>query len=675
MVDAADRPEAEGGSHARDASQQLAALRRDSRQSPSAGSDEPSNAQIVRRAMDRYRMLAEAMLNRGDRIGGDTGARLIIYSTHMLLKQDAVERLLHAFSDGSLSPNRSASVQAELVRFTRGVQAGLSRVPMTETPSPERVAMELLQPLRMACEEASSRQAVSGWWQPVADSNAPLDSSEAELEEAFQEIEIDEVLRVTIESLPSESRLYRSSIELLVKLDSYSWVNGPARRAVKETLQSEVEAAQLSIESREASTRRIEAMHELVAAMGRLASAPGGRAVATRRSDVFEDILVIWPDQYVPPATAMAIADTIDILAQARGEEDDGLSRFRTRVHVDLSRQRLQAERRIFESFNEVAASRSPWTDPGLVVILSEPRHLLEAMQRLRQLDTWSEAAQQASPAVANALIHRLETLVGSMADLRTREDAARALDEFERQFELFESMDAAILIGDSPFDPGGRIMRSISRARSGWMSEWSNERSAGDAANELYRYHRLLDHVKTLRRLTDLGYRQAGMLPAWILPDDLLESKRAQFQEELLAYSRALADGDEKRIGQLQTLLESEFATLRLVAFMAAAVPPQVAQATDLHSLGLLMIRPEPGSRFLQYRPALARIGHGLLDADFLVRQERFEEAEALLAWTNEEAMRVLRRLSVTPSPPLAVPGMRDGDAGIDPGMMEMMR
>ena len=67
MVDAADRPEAEGGSHARDASQQLAALRRDSRQSPSAGSDEPSNAQIVRRAMDRYRMLAEAMLNRGDR--------------------------------------------------------------------------------------------------------------------------------------------------------------------------------------------------------------------------------------------------------------------------------------------------------------------------------------------------------------------------------------------------------------------------------------------------------------------------------------------------------------------------------------------------------------------------------------------------------------------------------
>lgn len=675
-IDAAQRPVVKAPTHATEISRQLAAERlSDRRQSKRSAVSRSNDEQLLDDVWDRYVMLAEALLNRGDRMGGDTGARMVICATTMLNEQDEIEGVLRALKSQQLSDSDAVAVRADLVRFSQGIRAGLSRIPITPTPSPELIVIELMDPLRTACERVSDRRSPAGWWPRQEVVTRPLFEAGAGLDVALDELDLKEPLQTRLEFLSAEHRLRKPTIALLSEMDSYNWMDGTARQAMHAHLVLALERASMSRVNMDDTLSRVVAMHTVVDALGHLAQSTGGRAIATRRSTALVDILEAWPDQLPPAATMLMIADTINILAEARGVQDDGLSRFRTKVHVGLVRQRLQAERRVFESFGQVAASREPWTDPGLVVILSEPRHLLEAMRRLRQLESWREAAQRLGPRDASRLIDRLEVLVGAMADVTTRADAARALREFERQLDLFEHIDGESEIVNTRFDPGGRITRGLARARSSWIADWSNGRSSGDAAIALYRYRRLLDHVRTLALLDSEGLQRADSLAAWVLPIDMTTADRQQFRLAVEVFADAIAAGESEQSIRAQIGLEEPYAVLHLAAVVSAAAPRLQADDRDLLGLGMLTIEPDPNSLFVDHRGQMARISHALLDVQSLIRQDREEEAGVLQAWANQEATRVLRRLNAVPAAPLAVPGMREGDPEIEGGSMEMMR
>lgn len=675
-IDAALRPIVKAPTYATEISRQLAVERlSDRRQSKRSAVIRSNDERLLDDVWDRYVMLAEALLNRGDRMGGDTGSRMVICATTMLNEQDEIEGVLRALKSQQLSDSDAVAVRADLVRFSQGIRAGLSRIPITPTPSPELIVVELIDPLRTACERASGRQAPTGWWSRKQTATRPYSEPEVGLNIEMDQLDIDELLRSRLEAMEAEHRFRTSATALLSALEAHKWMDGVAQKAVRQHLMSVLETASLSREDMDVAIRRVVAMHVLVNALDRLAQSPGGRAIATRRSSAIIDILEAWPGQLPPAGTTRMIAETINILAEARGVQDDGLSRFRTKVHVGLVRQRLLAERRVFESFGQVAASREPWTDPGLVVILSEPRHLLEAMRRLRQLESWREAAQRLGPRDASRLIDRLEVLVGAMADVTTRADAARALTEFERQLALFGRIEGESEIANTRFDPDGLITRGLAQARSRWIAEWSNGRSSGDAAHTLYRYRRLLDHIRTVELLDSNGLQRADNLAAWVLPIDMTISDRKQFRLDVEIFSDAIVSGDAKQSMQAQVGLEEPYATLHLAAVVSASAPRLKTGDRDLLGLGVLTIEPDPDSLFLDHRGRLAQISHALLDVQSLLRQDREEEAGVLQAWANQEATRVLRRLNAVPAAPLAVPGMREGDPEIDGGSMEMMR
>ena len=672
-----DRPESGGVSYAEQIGMELSQQRR----SVGSVSQQDRNTRLISEVLDRYRMLVEALLNRGARLQGDTGARMIVYATRMMDAEPSIVHMLDAFASNELSDQNEASVRTELVRFKQGIRAGLARIPTRHVPNPEHAVMDLMQPLRSACEIASSQAGESGWWPEATRPRQGSYSKQRDLESAFLEIEVDESLRALLAEMPRDSRLFRSSVSLIVDLDAHSWMNGPSRKAIKATLQAEIEQAALSAEHMRESAERIEAMNEMVVSLAQLAEAPGGRAVATRRSKTFEDLLEIWPGQFVPAPTAHSIAQTIEVLARTRSVEDEGLSRFRTRVHAGLMRQRLLAETRAFDSFSDVARSEEPWTEPGLVVILSEPRHLLVAMQRLHQLESWSQSIHRMAPDHAPALVDRLEVLVGAMADVRTREDASRALSEFERQLDLFEVIDGESRMVGGRFDPEHRLAEYLDDARSRWVMQWSNDRSAGDASDDLYLYSRLLDHVQCLYQLKDGGLEQANDLPAWSLPVELIEYECDRFEEsidelaaEMLGSGR-LSPDDRAHIWRLHSDLEQAFATLRLIALVSSRSPRRQADEQHHVRLASLTTPASATSAFRLSQPHLARISHGLLDASVLIQQERTDDADVLMDWINEQSRRLLSRLASTPARPLAVPGMRAGDGEIDPGRMEMMR
>ncbi|MEE2907026.1 MAG: hypothetical protein VX527_04255 [Planctomycetota bacterium] len=676
VLDAAIRPVVNAPTYAMETSRQLAAERLSARRESRGNTVSRSEVErLLDDVWNRYRMLAETLLNRGDRIGGDTGSRMVICATTMLNGQDEIENVLRVLTTNQLSDLDAVAVRADLVRFTQGIQAGLSRVPMTATSSPELIVIELMEPLRTACERASDRQAPTGWWPKQQVVTRPLFKAGEGVAAALDELDLKEALRTALESMPAEHRLRTDMIGLLTALDSYKWMDGVARHAIHEHLVLAVERASMSRELMDETLRRVVALHSLVDALGRLAQSPGGRAVATRRSSALIDILEAWPDQLPPAATMLMITDTINILAEAREVQDDGLSRFRTRVHVGLVRQRLQAERRVFESFGEVAASSAPWTDPGLVVILSEPRQLLEALHRLRQLESWRETAERLGPRDASKLIERLEVLVGAMADVTTRADAARALSEFERQLALFEHIEGESAIANTRFDPDGKITRGLARARSRWISDWSKGRSSGDGAITLYRYRRLLDHVRTLELLDSQGLQRSDRLAAWVLPIDMTTAAREQFRSDVEVFVDAIVADDLEKSMRVQVGLEEPYAVLHLAAVVSAAAPRFQTGDRALSGLGALTIKPDSNSFFVDHRGQMAQISHALLDVQSLIRQDREEEAQALQAWANQEATRVLRRLNVVPAAPLAVPGMRQGDLEIDGGSMQMMR
>ncbi|MCH2134050.1 MAG: hypothetical protein MK116_09910 [Phycisphaerales bacterium] len=669
-----DRPVIDDPTYAGQVSDQLRARRREARRAARRTDAAQTEAQkTVSAAMDQYLMLAETLLNRGDRIRGAMGSRMVIMGTTMLEGQPVIETILRPFSDESLPASDAARVRQDLVAFTQGVRAGLSTVPVSASGDLDAIMIGLLTPLRQACETTTGRSVPHGWWRDPAGETV-VSTVTADLHDVTT-LDLDEELLAELESVRNHETLRSSSIRLLSTMESHKWMDGLSKRGLRQSLQSALAGVNAGETSARDMEPRVEALQVLVDSIGGFAESPGGRPVASRRSKAIVELLDAWPERLPPEGPTRAIADSIDVLAAARAEEDRGLERLRARTHRALASQRMLAERRVFESFGDVARSEAPWTDPGLVVVLSEPRQLLEAMQRLRRLDTWLPVAEQYSPGQADRFTSRMEALITAMTEQHSREDAARALREFERQFAMFMSMEGEPGMAGSSFDPSGRLVRQLQQARGRWIDDWSRGRSAGDGGADLYRFLRFLQCVQLLESVDEAGLKRLDAWAAWELPMALLQGRRAQLRERLVEVAEALDQRDWDEADRFLRRIEESHSVLLLAGAVLQRAPASTGGDSRLTILGEMTDTPEPDSLLATHRDALARLGHALLEIEVLARQERVEEVEALDAWSAMEASRLLRRLNVRPAAPLAVPGMREAEAEQDRGGMEMMQ
>ncbi|MBG81362.1 MAG: hypothetical protein CMJ39_11735 [Phycisphaerae bacterium] len=652
LVMAGVRPEFDGPAYASQVSNQIRARRRSLR---TAMRDQSisSDQKVINGAMDQYLLLAETLLNRGDRIKGMLGSRMVTQGVAMLDGFASIELLLRPYGEGRLEPRKAEQVRSNLLRFTQAVRAGLSRIPLRGSVDLDAIMAELLGPLRSACELVSKQEAPAGWWR--TDDRIQSSEGDSLADAELDEIEIDQDLRSEIEQL-GPGPLRTRATELVIKVRSTKWINGPARRSIESALVSAMKSVRAGLRDSNLVQNRIQAMDVLIDSIVMFADSPGGRGVVTRRSGAVADLVEAWPDQLPPEATSLAIAGGIEILAEARHQEDDGLERSRARLHGMFARQRMEAERNLFDSLDEVSASDSPWTDPALVAILADPQNLLEAMQRLRKLDQWADEAARFNPDFKGKFDERMENMVSLMLEMRSREDAATALREFERQRDLF--LDLEDLAIGAEISIGRRPIRS---AQAQWIRDWAQGRSAGDGAFSLYRYRLFLDRVGVLSKLDRDGLEHLDSWSAWEIPVDLLQGWRHAYRELLQEAAEALNAGNAEELDRALQAMDQAHSVLRLaVAILEEAPEPSDATA-GLVAIGEVCGVPDAGSFLSNQRDQFARLGHALLELESLLLQDRMEEADVLSAWCSQEATRLLRRMGTMPSAPLAVPGMRE--------------
>ena len=98
---------------------------------------------------------------------------------------------------------------------------------------------------------------------------------------------------------------------------------------------------------------------------------------------------------------------------------------------------------------------------------------MLEALTWLRDLESWRNRLEDLDPVGGERLIGGLRNLISAMLEQSTREDARRALREFERQFDMFILLDQADDYLRGPRAAGGRHADRIGEAWAIWINGW----------------------------------------------------------------------------------------------------------------------------------------------------------------------------------------------------------
>lgn len=671
----AQRPKIESPSFMESMATELSTKRRELRRMNRSGDGRQGDASIVNSALEQYVVLVEALCNRARRVDGFFGSRMMLAAVTLLEGMPAIESLLEESMRDSASGARTEEIRSLLVKFTQAVRANLSALPNAPVDEPEKVLVEILEPLQSACEIAADARVPNGWWADHI-SKVEDDSLERSVRSVIlDDLEIEDALREEIRMVPVNSRLYHAVCGLVVRMEQASWLHSGARRMILARLNSELEQARLDELSEIDLTRRIDAMRSLIGAFEILVSSPGGRSVASRQSKSIQDLIESWSDQLPPSDPTLALANTVEIVAAMRERESEGLESANARIHAKLSKQCTLAERKVFDSFKDIGRANSPWTDPALVVVLTEPRNMLEALEWLHLLKTWRDHVDSIRPSESGRLIDGLRGLISAMVDQESREDARRALREFERQLNLFIELDK---LDDYLNIVGIRDARHSDRlgdAWVGWIRAWSAGRSADDNGEILYHYLRLMSHLRLINATDETSLENADSWSAWELPIDHILSKRASFQVLVEDYASAMADGDWSRMRMIASELEDPFSDLRLIGLVSAYAPSSSGQHPALRMIGQITTTPTHQDLLAVERSRLAAISHAWLEVAYLEETGRIEEAELLQSWLQRETRRLNRHMGLVPAKPLAVPGMREDPTGIGVDSMQMMQ
>lgn len=670
-----DRPEVASPSFVESISGDVSSQRRELRRASRSSKDRNPDKRVLDAALEQYLVLTETLFKRARRIEGPTGSRLLLAAMTLLEGLPDMGDLFEPFAEGELPESKAAEIRSKLIGFTRTVRAGLARLPNSPVEHPEEVLVSMLTPLAQACREATGVDLPDGWWVSNDDLRPTSSDTPVAASVSLDDLEMEESLRSEIRLLSDDALLRPSAVSLVDGMFIHAWIHGGVRRRVLSTLQKELAKARIDRLPEMEIVRRIDAMRELVAAFRELSESPGGRSVASRNSESILELMEPWPERFPPAEPTIALAGTVRTVAMIRARESKGLDGEDARIHARISKQCKLAERRVFDSFAEIAQSDSPWTDPGLVVVLGEPRNMLEALTWLHDLESWSNRLDDFDPAGTKRLIAGLRRLISAMVEQTTREDARRALREFERQLEMFILLDQADDHLRGRHSAGGRHADRIGEAWSLWIDDWSSGRSAGEGGAALYNYRRLLDHLRLIESIDRDSLRRIDAWSAWELPVDHMIERREVFEDLVDRYSDAIASGDRSTMNELAIELEHPFSGLRLVGAVSVHMPDDEADNPALMTIGQLVSVPSHDGLLIEERSRLAAVTHALLEIQFLREQERFEEAEALQEWLGREMLRLNRRMGLVPARPLAVPGMREEATGIGVDGMRMMQ
>ena len=643
--------------------------RRERRKAGRAGVDRHPDRRVLDSAMEQYLVLIEALGKRGRRIEGSTGSRFLLAAVTLHEGLPEIENLFAEFADGQLPESTSSEIRPLLIEFTRSVRAGLSRLPNSASDDPEPVIVSILDPLNRASELASGVKTPSGWWDSDSDAALRASSQSSSASQSISDLDIDDELRSELRSLPERSSLRIASIELCIQLEASTWLNGGVRRDLSSLLVADLRNTRLDQGSQEELERRIAAIRLLIRAFDGLSTSSGGRAVARKGSESMLDLLEPWPDRLPSAETTIVLAGVVETLASIRDRESTGLEGEEARIHARISKQCLLAERRVFDSFADIARTDSPWTDPGAVVVLGEPRNLLEALVWLHELDSWKMRLREIDQSQSQRLVAGLRGLISSMVDQDTREDARRALREFERQLDMFIPLDQANDYLDARHLPG------IANA---W-SEWSRTgpvdvRREMPVSSSLTIVAFLIISVLS-NRLIAIRSSVSMAGPPGSCRSTTSSSRRDLFKEMMARLADSIESGDLSETNRIASELEYPFSGLRLVGAIADRAPDHSRHHPAAITIGEIAIAPSHDGLLMEERSRLASITHALLEIQFLESQQRDREAQSLQEWVQREMLRLNRRMGLVPARPLAVPGMREEATRIGVDGMQMMQ
>lgn len=668
------RPVAESPSFVESLAQEVSSQRREHRRSSRESKNGHPDRRVLDAAMEQYLVLIETLCNRARRIEGPTGSRLLLAAVTLREGLPHIRNLFEDFAKGECPEPKASQIRSRLVGFTRTVRAGLSRIPNSSVEHPEKMLVSMLEPLKEACQEMAGIEVAQGWW---ADGRkASIESSTAtNVSKSLEGLVLENELVSELESLPLDDQLRSSAIELIDLIHAHSWFHGGARKRILSVLEIELRSTRLDELSRMDLVRRIDAMGELVDAFGKLSTSSGGRSIATRNSASVLDLMEFRLEQLPPADTTAALTGAVETLALIRDQESKGLDGEEARIHARISKQCRLAEQRLFDSFGEIVSSESPWTDPAIVVVLVEPLNLLEALSWLHDLKTWKNRLDDLDRTGSGRLIKGLRSLISAMVDQATREDARRALREFQRQFALFSMVDEADdRLGGRGRDRSRHADR-IAEAWGTWIGDWSGGRSAGEGGVVLYNYCRLIDHLRLIESTDREALHRVDAWSGWELPVDHIMDRRERFGEVVEMYAKSMASGNWSEANELANRLEHPFSGLRLIGSVADRAPDTQAVHPALVIIGQLVVAPVHDGLLVNERSRLAAITQSLLEIEFLISNDRLEEAESLQEWVGRETRRLNRRLGLVPARPLAVPGMRDDTTRIGVDGMQMMQ
>ena len=362
------------------------------------------------------------------------------------------------------------------------------------------------------------------------------------------------------------------------------------------------------------------------------------------------DLLEPWPDRLPSAETTIVLAGVAETLASIRDRESTGLEGEEARIHARISKQCLLAERRVFDSFADIARTDSPWTDPGAVVVLGEPRNLLEALVWLHELDSWKMRLREIDQSQSQRLVAGLRGLISSMVDQDTREDARRALREFERQLTC-SYLDQANDYLDARHLPG------IANAWSEWSRDWASGRPAEMPVSSSLTIVAFLIISVLSNRLIAIRSSVSMAGPPELPIDHILE-RRDLFKEMMARLADSIESGDLSETNRIASELEYPFSGLRLVGAIADRAPDHSRHHPAAITIGEIAIAPSQDRLLLEEHKTGEH--HARVAGDSVFESQQRDKAQSLQEWVQREMLRLNRRMGLVPARPLAVPGMR---------------
>ena len=291
------------------------------------------------------------------------------------------------------------------------------------------------------------------------------------------------------------------------------------------------------------------------------------------------------------PAPASAQLAALDGIAQTmidfRSQKPLDLRGDLRVIAMKLERQYDEAEQSLLTDLDRLIADPGAMADPAFNSAYNRHRQYFEDLQRVRRLPEWTRAIESLRPQFAARFAAQARKMAEWLIDPGRRPEAVRAMEQFDLQWSMFESMpleeevrardgDVEALLGGQ----GAALATWLDEQRGRWAEAWAAGDGASEAAGRLALASRLLTLARDLRGLRRAGpdAAQLNRWAAWEMHPPAIAPAIIGPPNRLVLAVQSLLGGDFEDAGEQLDRIAEEAALARLIGRIAWTIGDALA-------------------------------------------------------------------------------------------------